>query len=170
MKKHLNEIISDADARANLERRFLPKVDVRSEGECWPWIAKAVTEHGYGRMTAGRRTHLKSHRVAFALAKGAIPDGIAVMHTCDNPACCNPAHLTLGTQAENLTDMRRKRRGSKPPTHWGERHHNSKFDAKTALQIARDARPAHVVAAEHNISEMTVYRLRKGITWKQLQR
>lgn len=53
--------------------------------------------------------------MAYELTKGHIPAGMIVMHTCDNPPCCNPSHLVLGTQAENLADMRAKGRGVNPP-------------------------------------------------------
>lgn len=170
MKRHLNDIIADPSDRQNLADRFWPKVEVREPNECWPWIAKAVNEHGYGRMSAGRMTYLKSHRVAYALQNGNIPDGMAVLHSCDNPICCNHHHLRLGTQIENMADRTIKRRGSKPPTHFGEKHHSTKFDAKTALAISKDQRSARLVATEHNISQMTVYRLRHGTTWVALKR
>ena len=54
-----------------------------------------------------------SHRIAYSLIKGAIPKGMCVCHTCDNPLCCNPDHLWLGTHAENMTDMAAKNRAHK---------------------------------------------------------
>ena len=114
MKKTLNEIISDPHLRDSLQRRFEVKVQRKSPTECWPWIAKAVTDFGYGRMTAGRGTDLKSHRIAYALAHNGIPDGMHVLHKCDNPKCCNPNHLFLGTHQDNTRDMMAKNRGSRP--------------------------------------------------------
>lgn len=59
-----------------------------------------------------------SHRVAWRLTNGAIPDGLQVLHECDTPACVNPAHLFLGTQADNLRDMHAKGRGQAGDRHW----------------------------------------------------
>lgn len=168
MKRSINEIVADPDLRLGLERRFWPKVAKRGKLDCWLWKAKAVTSFGYGRMTAGRETHLKAHRVAYALVIGPIPDGYAVLHKCDTPACCNPAHLFLGSQFANIYDMRAKGRGSKPPLHFGANHHNAKFGSREALKIRRDKRPAWQVAAQYGVSDMTIYRIRRGETWKLL--
>jgi hypothetical protein len=79
---------------------------------CWVWIGRR-DRHGYGLLRAlGNRF---AHRVAYVVAVGPIPAGLSVLHRCDNPPCVNPAHLWLGTQADNLRDMVGKRRsGSRP--------------------------------------------------------
>jgi hypothetical protein len=66
---------------------------------------------GYGRLTVNGRTW-SAHRAAYADAIGPIPDGMLVLHKCDNPACANPAHLELGTDAEN--NAQKARRGRAP--------------------------------------------------------
>lgn len=74
----------------------------------------ARTEFGYGRITRGARGagYERAHRVAWELANGAIPDGMWVLHSCDNPPCCNPDHLFLGDVTANVQDMISKGRGS----------------------------------------------------------
>lgn len=168
MNRPLNQIISDPERCANLEARFWPKVERRTRHECWPWIAKATHPFGYGRMTAGRGVNLKAHQIAFALANGPIPEGSAVLHSCDHPWCCNARHLFLGSQRDNMADALKKGRGSPPPMRFGEAHHKTKFDTAIAQRIAADARSAEIVAAEHGVSTKTVYRLRWGQTWKSL--
>lgn len=89
---------------------FWSRVD--RSGDCWLWTG-ATFRNGYGLVAVGRDAKGRgvpgyTHRVAFILAKGPIPDGLVVRHACDNPPCCNPAHLLLGTQADNIHDAQRQ--------------------------------------------------------------
>lgn len=87
----------------NLLHRFWSKVDIREESECWPWTA-AKTGNGYGNFKAGRYSTIPSHRAAYWFSYGIYPDKLLVRHKCDNPICCNPSHLELGTAADNAQD------------------------------------------------------------------
>jgi len=91
--------------------RFWSRV-AKGDG-CWEWTG-ARKPNGYGDLTI-RPRRWSAHRFAYTVAVGPIPAGMVVCHTCDNPPCCNPAHLFLGTQADNMADMGRKgRRASSP--------------------------------------------------------
>lgn len=90
------------------EARLIHYVD-RSGGPeaCWPYTGPR-TRHGYGAMEVredGARRLYLAHRVAYAVEVGPIPEGRYVRHRCDNPPCCNPRHLLLGTQQDNMDDM-----------------------------------------------------------------
>lgn len=94
-------------------KRFWGKVDVRSPDECWDWTASRVNGR-YGRLGIQGKLVL-AHRVAYTLVYGTIPEsdapgGSVIMHSCDRPVCCNPFHLSLGTQSINMADSSAKGR------------------------------------------------------------
>jgi hypothetical protein len=96
-----------ARQRDTLDRVFWTKIVIQPNG-CWAYQG-AITQHGYGALVRNGEK-IGAHKRAWELAKGPIPDGLYVLHHCDNPPCCNPAHLFLGTQIDNLADMRAKGR------------------------------------------------------------
>jgi hypothetical protein len=89
--------------------RFWNKV--QKTDDCWLWMGHRLAR-GYGMISMGGRKGRPelAHRVAYALTYGPIPEGVDVLHRCDNPPCVRPDHLFLGNQAENMADMRRKGR------------------------------------------------------------
>ena len=96
--------------------RYWEKVDVRGKDDCWLW--QASQRNGYGQFRLNGNTAY-AHRLAWELKNGPIPEGLWICHTCDTPSCCNPAHLFLGTDAENHHDMQKKGRIARGIRHGG---------------------------------------------------
>jgi hypothetical protein len=154
----------------SLADRFWEKVDVRGPDECWEWTAARHLQ-GYGRFWIGShaegKTH-RAHRVAWELENGPVPDGLDVCHHCDNPPCCNPRHLWLGTNQDNLRDCSAKGRAYKP-TWWGEQVGSSKL---TLEQVREIRRMAHLgltrreIAACFGVAKTTVTNIINGETWR----
>lgn len=99
--------------------RFLTFAPVGNRDACWLWTGPIV--NGYGRLfhwvdtRKRRKTSFGAHRVSLMLSGLAIPRGLCVLHSCDTPRCVNPAHLRVGTQADNNRDARERGRAVKPP-------------------------------------------------------
>jgi hypothetical protein len=101
---------------ARAEERFWAKVDTACvNSECWLWTGATNGRYGMVRRGAGSRTSVRrisAHRYAYELTFGQVPENRVVMHTCDNPICVRPTHLSVATQADNLADMRAKGRAA----------------------------------------------------------
>lgn len=93
---------------------FWSKVDRRGPDECWPWTG-CLRPDGYGSFGIGDRRVTSSSRAAYELLVGPITPGLSVLHACDNRKCVNPAHLSLGTNAENMAQMARRGRQHRGP-------------------------------------------------------
>lgn len=96
--------------RKPLADRLWAKVDVRGPDDCWEWQGSKVGEYGHIGVGGRENKLVLTHRAAYEVSVGPIPDGMKVCHTCDNPPCCNPKHLFLGTQADNVRDRDAKGR------------------------------------------------------------
>lgn len=92
------------------EQRFFNYVPNRPEepDTCWNWIGSKDYK-GYGNFTLNGQS-MRAHRAAYVLFKGPIPEGLVVMHACDNPSCVRPSHLSTGTYKDNMADMVKKGR------------------------------------------------------------
>ena len=149
-------------------KRFWDKVD--KSGDCWLWT-DSIASHGYGQFhIAKSRPVVRAHRFAWQLEHGSIPDGLCVLHKCDVKACVNPAHLFLGTQADNMHDMRDKARG-RTCDQSGENNCSAKLDEEAVRVIRIYVEHGHeqkALARHMGISYSTVRNIMTRRTWKHV--
>jgi hypothetical protein len=112
----------------SLNERLWGQIEVRGPDDCWPWKGSVVTG-GYGEIVDNHR-RWRTHRLVYSLEIGPIPVGLGVLHTCDNPPCCNPAHLHAGTKIQNMQEAVARRRISRGETRW-----NAKLSPATVRAI-----------------------------------
>jgi hypothetical protein len=144
--------------------RFWEKVDVEGVSECWNWKA-STTRGGYGQFWLGG-TQVKAHRVAWELTNGPIPEGMYCLHQCDNPRCCNPNHIRLGSLAENMQECVERDRIAK-----GERQASAKLTAKKVKEIRKKyARGISTIklSAEYGVGATAIYEAVRRETWKHV--
>jgi hypothetical protein len=153
----------------NVIARFWSKVD-RSGGPdaCWPWTG-CFSPLGYGRFWAGSGSVL-THRYAMALAIGYWPENQCVLHRCDNPPCCNPVHLFVVTNADNVADAVAKGRAILHGSP-GERHPRAKL-TETDVRFIRSnyvtPTDAKIFAAQFGVTVSTVFAIVHRRNWRHL--
>ena len=142
--------------------RFWGKVNIGSPGDCWQWAA-CKEKDGYGHF--GRDGKMRrAHRLSWQFTYGDIPEGMCVLHRCDNPGCVNPSHLFLGTHADNMHDAAQKGRLAH-----GEENGRHKLTGEDVLEIrellAKGALTQQNIADEFGVSQAHVSYIKHGKTW-----
>ena len=139
-------------------------IEVAMSG-CHIWMG-ALNGQGYGTTRWDGRKHVRVHRLAWEAVNGPVPNGLGLMHSCDVRCCVNPAHLTPGTQAENLKDMFAKRRG-KIPSVRGERQGSSKLtaDAVREIRALDGSMPRKQIAGLFNVDVSNVGLICRRKAW-----
>jgi transcriptional regulator with XRE-family HTH domain len=156
----------DAKTIARFESKF------EKAAGCWNW--KSATVKGYGVLQlSSPRILVKAPRMSWLIYRGVIPEGLMVLHTCDNPLCVNPDHLFVGSAADNTRDARSKGRlrgnvnasGQKP----GEAHPMAKLSLTKMLEVRRLAQRKEMsqqkIAKLYGISQQQVSKIVRGVRW-----
>ncbi len=175
-----------SSSRRHTPETFWNRIE-KTEG-CWIWHGD-TQKYGYGRLNYHRKLYL-AHRLAWILTNGPIPKGKYVLHRCDNPPCCNPDHLYIGTPADNVRDMIERNRMARGDSkhvkkgldHYyhktpekrlrGERHGMSKLNEAAVLSIrdrfARKEASAIQLGKEYGVDRSLIYMVAKRQIWSHV--
>lgn len=152
--------------RGTLEERFFRKVVVTDD--CWKWVGP-VRPNGYGQIQEGGKGSrtISAHRLSYQIHKGEIPEGLVVMHSCDNPSCVNPDHLSAGTYKENTSDMIAKgRKRTVAPKGTG--NGKAKLNDGLVRYIRQSDKKPASIARELGLSENCIRGVLSGRTWSHV--
>ncbi len=163
--------------RPDIVARFWAKVDVREPNDCWPWTG-ALGSGGYGQAWTGRDAFglCFAHRVSAFVAgildspRRESPEDEA-LHSCDNPPCCNPSHLSRGTRIDNVRDAIQKGRFRYPPRRTGDDSAASRLTATDVHDIRgmlADGETRARIALLFGVASSTVDDIASGRTWGHL--
>lgn len=149
----------------------------KSSVECWNWQGFRYP-NGYGQVGTAKYGSRYAHRVAWVVTNGAIPVGKFICHRCDNPACCNPAHLFVGTPADNSKDMARKKRSALGErngmhnnplgTNRGERNHAAKLTPEIAMQVFQATGTQREIGERFGLSQAQVGQIKRKVNWRHI--
>lgn len=144
------------------EQRFWAKVD-KTDG-CWLWTA-STTAKGYGQLQVRPGVMSSAHRYSYTIHNGVIPDGLHILHTCDNPRCVRPDHLFLGTNKDNSRDMVAKGRCNPPK---GVRASNAQLTDALVRLIRVSPLSARELAETLDVTTTAIYLVRNRTNWKHI--
>jgi hypothetical protein len=177
----LSLLLVDSCLHSKVKSRFLSFVQ-KSSG-CWLWRGR-INPKGYGRLLCGGDVNIFAHRVSYTLFKGVAPGKLCVLHDCpggDNSRCVNPAHLWLGTRADNNADIDLKGRRNAPK---GNKHWSRKYPERVARgekKSSLSVRHVHVIRSLYKrgfpqpflgrmfgVNRTTIGQIVRGHTWRHV--
>jgi hypothetical protein len=161
--------IYDHNRNGTLEERFWRYVMPEPNSGCWIWLG-SLAGHGYGQiMDAETRGPRTAHTVSWRINRGPIPEGMHVLHHCDQRWCCNPDHLFLGTNQDNIDDCIAKGRWNTADNALkGEDSHFAKLTEDSVRYIRSSTDKLKVLAVRFGVTETLVSMVRRRKIWKHV--
>lgn len=148
----------------NTTNDFWNKINIKNNDDCWIWLG-GLFKTGYGAFHINYKTVL-AHRYSYELTYGKILNGMLVLHKCDNKKCCNPKHLFLGTQKDNMDDMINKGRSL-----FGEKHPQHKLMKNNVEEIKKlyteGKYSQYNLAKIFNVKQVTIWRIINNVAWRK---
>lgn len=144
-------------------------VDKLGPDDCWPFLSWK-TKDGYGRLRYKGRLWL-AYRLAWTLTFGEIPrsnitaHGTVIRHTCDNPSCCNPAHLRMGSQLDNIKDRHTKNRNG---DHKGEAHGKARLTNEDVFYIRASKESGSALSEKYGVCRQVIWAVRHKKSWSHI--
>ncbi len=152
---------------ANTPEDFWKKVDIKGEDDCWEWLGGR--NHHYGLFQMNMKVY-RTHRLSYEFTYGSIPEGLYVLHSCNNPPCCNPKHLRLGTHIDNMKQMDKDGR-RRCLILFGDESRHHKLTEKHVGEIKEKYSTGYYtqqqLAGEYNITQSNISHIITGKLWKQ---
>jgi hypothetical protein len=152
-------------AYPSLSERFFAKIRKNDSTGCWEWTAQR-DRCGYGRISKNQKPAI-AHRVSYEMHKGPIPHGAFIMHSCDNPACVNPDHLSPGSHKDNMADMAlkgRSPRGAMHPRPCAVLTERDVIEIRAARGVTQK-----MLGAKYGVGQDQISRIRAGKRWGYVQ-
>ena len=146
-----------------LRERFNEKWIPHPKRGCWVWIA-AIETSGYGSIGGGNGKVVRAHRASWELHVGEVPEGLCVLHSCDNRRCVNPDHLFLGTKKDNSDDMISKGRDRKAPQR-GANNGMAKLSQEDIDYIRTSHEGPVALGKKFKVHYRHIWAIRKGLRW-----
>ena len=143
--------------------RFWALVDKRGPDDCWLWQGRRDKD-GYGRFSAGQK-RFYAHRFAKGCLEAAVDS--FVLHRCNNPSCCNPSHLYIGSKADNMRDCLAAG-NHRCARLKGERHGRARLTTADVVAIRASTKSQRATAREFGVSPTCVSAIRLGINWRHI--
>jgi len=154
--------------RKPITERFFSRIKRTSFSSCWIWIG--CRTGGYGHMRNGHGLIL-AHRFSWEFHRGAIPEGIHVLHRCDVPSCVNPDHLFLGSHADNMRDAADKGVFKRRPRRLGEKSSNHKLDEADIVEIRKLRKRGlyyYTIAAKFGVTKGLIHLICSRKIWTHI--